>query len=122
MVALLHLVFSSFIFNAIHFFDTWDIFEDIHIGAVTLRHPISFFYAFPFFYIALAAVELVLAAGILGNQRWAQKSSLVLAFFYFFNFPLGTGFAIYMALTFWEMPSATVGQTAQDPSENATAK
>lgn len=105
VVALLHLVASSFIYNAVYFFDSWEMFDHIRIGVFTIRHPISFLYGIPFFYVALAASEFIVAAGILANRRWAQKLSLVFAFFYFFNFPLGTAFAVYMFLTFWEMPS-----------------
>ncbi len=117
VVALLHLVASSFIYNAVYFFDSWEMFRDVHVGIFTFRHPISFLYAFPFFYMALAAVEFIIAAGILAKQRWAQKISLVLAFFYFFNFPLGTCFSIYMFLTFWEMPT-----DAEMSGDNGPAK
>lgn len=113
VVSLLHLVTSSFIYNAVYFFESWEIFNEFSIGVFTFKHPVAFLYAFPLFYVVLAVAELVLAAGILAGQRWAQKLSLVPAVFYFFNFPLGTALSIYMFLTFWETPSGanmTVGE------------
>lgn len=119
VISLLHMVFSAFMYNAIYFFDSWEIFNDIHIGALTFRHPASLMYAFPFFYIALAVSEFILAAGILANQRWAQKISLGSAIFYFFNFPLGTAFSIYMFLTFWETPSESSMEVRQKAEGNS---
>jgi len=107
VLAVLHLLASSFLYNAIYFFESWEIFEKVEIGIFTFRHPISFFYAFPLFYGVLAVAEFILAAGVLGNQRWAQKLAMFPAVFYFLNFPIGTAFSIYIFLTFWEMPHST---------------
>jgi len=104
VLAVLHLLASSFLYNAIYFFESWQLFEKIEIGMFTVRHPVSLLYAFPLFYSVLAVIEFILAAGILGNQRWAQKLAMFPAVFYFVNFPIGTAFSIYIFLTFWEMP------------------
>lgn len=122
VVALLHLVASSFIYNAIYFFDGWEPFDDIHVGVFTLRHPVAFLYSIPFFYVALALTEFLIAAGILAGQRWAQKLSMVLGFFYFFNFPLGTALSVYIFLTFWETPSGqeiNSGHSQESPQEKS---
>jgi len=119
VVSLLHLVFSAFMYNAVYFFDSWEIFSDIHIGGLTFRHPAALMYAFPFFYVGLAIIEFILAAGILANQKWAQKALMAPAVFYFFNFPLGTAFCIYIFLTFWETPTAAEMEVGQKAEENS---
>ncbi len=119
VVSLLHFVFSAFLYNAVYFFESWEIFNDIHIGGITLRHPAALMYAFPFFYVGLAFLEFALAAGILANKKWAQKGSLGPAVFYFFNFPLGTAFSIYIFLTFWETPSESDIEIGQKVEQNS---
>ncbi|MEQ9423525.1 MAG: hypothetical protein RJQ09_03840 [Cyclobacteriaceae bacterium] len=99
----LSLAFGFISFNTFYFIK--EIFGDtipteIDLGFITFHDPFRLLIIFPAIYMSIALLKLVTGIGILRKQRWAQYFALIGAFFFFFSFPFGTIFSIYILYAF----------------------
>ena len=99
----LSLMSSFFAFSFIDLFhhSSWaNSLDIIDFGSFSIHEPIRLFYFFPAFISVFGLLKLIAGLGIKNNKPWAEKLSIILAFFMLFSAPLGTAFAIYIFYTF----------------------
>lgn len=101
VLGILVLVITSFSFNFIQLtegllenhFEDWN----YEFGIFTLNHPpFGLLYLIPTFYMMLGLIDIILGIGLLAQKQWARIAALFSAVLFLFQFPLGTGFAIYI--------------------------
>lgn len=103
VIGILGLLSSSLIYNVFEFLEGSDYLEEldvIHLGVLTFHDPFRFFYVFPTLTFIFALLKLSAGLGLASKKPWAEKLSLVLAFFMLFSVPLGTAFAVFIFYTF----------------------
>lgn len=101
VLGILVLVMTSFSFNFIQLsegflenhFEGWN----YEFGIFTLNHPpFGLLYLIPSFYMIIGLIDIVIGVGLLSQKQWARIAALFSAVLFLFQFPLGTGFAIYI--------------------------
>lgn len=101
VLGILVLVITSFSFNFIQLTEGFleNHFEDwnYEFGIFTLNHPpFGLLYLIPTFYMIMGLINIVIGLGLLSQKQWARIAALFSAILFLFQFPLGTGFAIYI--------------------------
>jgi hypothetical protein len=101
VLGIMVLVVTSFSFNFIQLtegflenhFEGWN----FEFGIFTLNHPpFGLLYLIPTFYMLIGLIDIIVGLGLLAQKQWARLAALFSAILFLFQFPLGTGFAIYI--------------------------
>ena len=73
---------------------------EVDFEFLTIYDPFQFFYLIPSVIFFAGLLKLVAGLALRTEKIWAEKLSLVLAFFMLFSVPFGTAFAIFIFYTF----------------------
>ncbi len=84
---------------------------------MTIHNPFQWLVIFPVINLTVAMFKIIAGFGILNSKNWASKLALVMAFFWFFQFPLGTAFSFYILYSFLDNRS-TANLKAEDSHSN----
>lgn len=116
VLGFLSLAFGIITLNAFQLVEEWfrpNLPQSINLGILTIHNPFQWFVIFPMINLIVALFKLITGFGILNDKSWASKLSLVIAFFWFFQFPLGTAFSVYILYSFLDYRAANKLETEE---------
>jgi len=99
----LSLAFSIITINMFYLIEDWfsnEMPTSIDLGILTVHNPLQWLVLFPIANIFIAFFKLITGFGILQCKNWASKMALIIGFFWFFQFPIGTIFSLYIFYSF----------------------
>lgn len=117
----LSLLGSFFAFNLVDFFHNSSWADELNVfdfEFFSVHEPTRLLYFFPAYISIFGLLKLIAGLGIMNYKPWAEKLSIVLGFFMFFNMPLGTAFAVYIFYTFVGLKSGEA-ENQQDHASQA---
>lgn len=122
VLGFLSLAIGIITINTFHLVEEWfrsELPTSFNLGILTIHNPFQWLVVFPILNLLTAFIKITAGFGVLKHKKWARKLSLVIAFFWFFHFPFGTAFSIYILYSFLENgPLNTI--TAEEANSNFT--
>ena len=119
VLGFLSLAFGIITINTFYLVEEWlrpELPEAIDLGILTIHNPFRWLVVLPFLNLFVAVFKIVTGFGILNHKEWSYKLVLVIAFFWFFEFPIGTAFSFYILYHFLNYQASTTNPD-QDSSE-----
>ncbi len=105
VIGFLSLAFGIITINTFHLVEEWfrpNLPQSVNLGILTIHNPFRWIIIFPIINLLVALFKLITGFGIIKGKSWSSKLALVIAFFWFFQFPFGTAFSFYILYSFLE--------------------
>ena len=120
VLGFLSLAFGVITFNTYYLVEEWfrpELPNSIDLGILTIHNPFQWLVVLPILNIFVAVFKIITGFGILQNKKWAYKLALVIAFFWFFQFPIGTAFSFYILYSFLDDEALRAFKTEERNSD-----